>query len=333
MPNVLRAARAAGALLFAFGCWSLPLAQQPPPAREYPTKPVKIVIPLGPGNSVEIATRIVAEKLAAALGQPFVIEPQPGASGMIGTERVARAPADGYTLLAANDGIITMLPNLQKNITYDPVRDFAPVTQMIGIPFVLVTHPSVPASSARELIQLAKAQPGKLDFSSGGNGSAQHLAMELFMGATGTAFAHVPYKGAPQAAMDVVSGQIPVAFAGVPIVAALIKQGKLKALGIASSQRLALLPDTPTFKEQGIPLEFVAWAGLFAPAGTPEGIVARLNQESVKALGMPDVKERLAGFGFETYGTTSERFSETIRTDLARIGKAIKDAGITYQPN
>jgi tripartite-type tricarboxylate transporter receptor subunit TctC len=143
----------------------------------------------------------------------------------------------------------------------------------------------------------------------------------------------VPYKGAPQAAMDVVSGQIPVAFAGVPIVAALIKQGKLKALGIASNQRLPMLPDTPTLKEQGVALEFVAWAGLFAPVGTPKDVVARLNQESVKALNMPDVKERLGAFGFETYGTTAERFSETIRTDLARIARAIKDAGITYQPN
>ena len=153
------------------------------------------------------------------------------------------------------------------------------------------------------------------------------------MGATGTSFVHVPYKGAPQAAMDVVSGQIPVAFAGVPIVAALIKQGKLKALGIASNQRLPLLPDTPTLKEQGVPVEFVAWAGLFAPAGTSKELIARLNQEAVKALNLPDVKERLAGFGFEIYATTPERFSETIRTDLSRIGKTIKDAGIVYQPN
>jgi tripartite-type tricarboxylate transporter receptor subunit TctC len=331
MHDLLKAACAAGAFALVLGCPNPGFAQQS--LQGYPVKPVKIVIPLGPGNSVEIATRIVADKLSAALGQPFVIEPQPGASGMIGTERVARAPADGYTLLAANDGIMTMLPNLQKNVTYDSLRDFSPVTQMIGIPFVLVTHPSVPASNVRELIQLAKLQPGKLDFSSGGNGSAQHLVMELFMGATGVTFTHVPYKGAPQAAMDVVSGQIPVTFAGVPIVAALIKQGKLKALAIASNQRLALLPDTPTLKEQGVGLEFVAWAGLLAPAGTPRDIVARLNQESVKALNTPEVKERLAGFGFETYGTTPERFSETIRTDLARIAKAIKDAGITYQAN
>ena len=321
-------------LLFALGYPSAGVTQQSAQAKAYPVKPVKIVIPLGPGNSVEIAMRIVADKLTAAFGQPFVIEPQPGASGQIGTERVARSAADGYTLLAANDGIITMLPNLQKNLPYDVVRDFAPVTQMIGIPFVLVAHPSVPATTARELIQLAKAQPGKLDFfSSGGNGSAQHLAMELFMRMTDTTLTHIPYKGAPQAAMDVVSGQIPVAFAGVPIVAALIKEGKLRALGIAGDQRLPLLPDTPTFKEQGIAFRFVAWAGLFAPAGTPGDIVARLNQEAVKALKSHDVQERMAGFGFEIYGTSPENFAETITADFARIGKAIKDAGITPQPN
>jgi tripartite-type tricarboxylate transporter receptor subunit TctC len=333
MLDVLRAAFAAGSLLFAFGPPKLAVAQSAVPVRAYPVKPVKIVIPLGPGNSVEIATRMVADKLSVALGQPFVIEPQPGASGQIGTERVARASADGYTLLAANDGIITMLPNLQTNVPYDPVRDFVPITQMMGIPFVLVAHPSVPASTAKELIQLARSQPGKLDFSSGGNGSAQHLAMEMFMGLTGTSLTHVPYKGAPQAAMDVVAGQIPVAFAGVPIVASLIKEGKLRALGVAGDQRLALLPDTPTLKEQGIPFRFVAWGGLFAPAGTPKDIVARLNAEAVKALNSPDVKQRMAGFGFETYATSPEKFGETITSDLARIGKAIKDAGIAYQPN
>ena len=333
MLSILKSSTALASLLFALGHPSPGFAQQSTPAKAYPVKPVKIVIPLGPGNSVEIAMRIVADKLTTALGQPFVIEPQPGASGQIGTERVARSAADGYTLLAANDGIITMLPNLQKNLPYDVVRDFAPVTQMIGIPFVLVAHPSVPATTARELVQLAKAQPGKLDFSSGGNGSAQHLAMELFMRMTDTTLTHIPYKGAPQAAMDVVSGQIPVAFAGVPIVAALIKEGKLRALGIAGDQRLPLLPDTPTFKEQGIALRFVAWAGLFAPAGTPADIVARLNQEAMKALKSHDVQERMAGFGFEIYGTSPENFAETITTDLARIGKAIKDAGITPQAN
>ncbi len=328
MQNVLKLAFATTALAVALGCDISAMAEQ---TLKYPAKPVKIIIPLGPGNSVEIVVRLVADKLAAALGQPFIIEPQPGAAGQIGTERAARAPADGYTLLAANDGIMTMLPNLQKNIAYDPLRDFSPITQMAGIPLVLIAHPSVPAKTAQELIQIAKAQPGRLEFSSGGNGSAQQLAMELFMTVTGTRFTHIPYRGAPQAAMDVVSGQIPVAFAGVPIVAALIKEGKLRALGIASDERLPLLADTPTLAEQGIPLRFVPWGGLFAPAGTPSDVVHKLSQEAVKALNSADMQARLAEFGFQTYGSSPEKFAETMRADFEKMATVIRDAGIRPQ--
>jgi tripartite-type tricarboxylate transporter receptor subunit TctC len=298
------------------------------PIASYPSKPVKIVIPLGPGNSLEIATRIVAEKLAAALGQPFVIEAQPGAAGQIGTARVARSPADGYTLLAANDGIITMLPSMKKQLPYDPVRDFAPIAQMIGIPFALIVHPSVQAKTAQELLQLAKARPGKLEYSSGGVGSAQQLAMELFMSVTGASFVHVPYKGAPQAAMDVVAGQIPVALAGVPIVVSLIKQGKLRALGIASEKRLPLLADTPTLVEQGIAFRFATWGGLFAPAGTPSEIVRLLNRQTLVALSSPDVQARMAEFGFEIYGNSPEQFSDVVKADLTKMAAIIRRAGI-----
>src|SRR5580765_1730514 len=291
MLRLMKSVCATTVLVVACGYGGAATAQQSPAS--YPSKPVKIVNPLGPGNSLEIATRMVAEKLTVALGQPFLIEAQPGAAGQIGTERVARSPADGYTLLAANDGIITMLPNLQKHVPFDPVRDFSPIAQMVGIPYVLIAHPSVPVKTAPELVRLAKDRPGKLEFSSGGTGSAQQLAMELFMSLTDTRFLHVPYKGAPQAAMDVVSGQIPVAFAGVPIVAALVKEHKLRALGVAGNQRLPLLPGTPTFDEQGVPFHFMAWGGLFAPAGTPMQIVNRLNQESIKALRSPDIQERL----------------------------------------
>ena len=303
----------------------------PASAEPYPAKPVKIVVPLGPGNSVEIVTRMVADKMTQALGQPFLVEAQPGASGQIGTERVARSAPDGYTLLAANDGIITMLPNLQKGLRYDSLRDFAPITQMVGIPFVLIAHPSVAAKTAGELVALAKARPGKLEFSSGGIGSAQQLAMEIFMRRTGTKLVHVPYKGAPQAAMDVVSGQIPVAFAGVPIVASLIKQGKLNALGMASRRRLPLLADTPTLGEQDIPMEFVAWGGLFAPAGTPPAIVQRLNQEAVRALASAEVQARIASFGFETYGSSPEEFARTVQSEFERMAKVIREAGVVLQ--
>src|SRR6267143_1544785 len=244
---------------------------------------------------------------------------------------VARSPADGYTLLSANDGIITMLPNLQKHVPFDPVRDFSPIAQMIGIPIVLIAHPSVQAKTAQELVQLAKARPGKLEYSSGGTGSAQQLAMELFMSLTGTHFLHVPYKGAPQAAMDVVSGQIPVAMAGVPIVVSLIKQGRLRALGIASDKRLPLLADTPTLAEQGIPFRFAAWGGLFAPAGTPKDIVRLLNRETRVALNSADVQARMAESGLEIYGNSPEEFADVVKTELLKMAAIIKRAGIELQ--
>jgi tripartite-type tricarboxylate transporter receptor subunit TctC len=329
MLTLSKSVCAAAALAVACAYAGAGVAQPSPKA--YPAKPVKIVIPLGPGNSLEIATRLVAEKLSSALGQPFIIEAQPGAAGQIGAERVAKSPADGYTLLAATDGVITMLPNLQKHVPFDPIRDFSPIIEMIGIPFVLIVHPSVSARTAEELVRLARAQPGKLEFSSGGTGSAQQLAMELFMGLTGTKLVHVPYKGAPQAAMDVVSGQIPVALAGVPIVAALIKQGRLRALGIASDRRLALLAEVPTLAEQGIPLRFATWGGLFAPSGTPVEIIHKLNHETLIALNSADVRARMAELGFEIYGNSSEEFSDVVKADFAKMARLISQAGIEPQ--
>jgi len=293
----------------------------------YPSKPVKIVIPLGPGSSVEIVTRLVTQKLSAALGQPFLVESQPGASSQIGIEHVAKSPADGYTLLSSNDNIVS-LPSLKKNIAFDVARDFSPITEIAGFPMVLIAHPSVPAKDVAELVRLAKAQPGKLDYTSGGVGSIQHIAMELFMQATGVKLNHIPYKGAPQAMMDVVAGQAPVAFSPSPIVAAHIKAGRLRALAIGSDQRLPLLPDVATLAEQKVPLRIVPWAGLFAPAGTPAEIIALLNREVARALKAPDVREAAAGFGFELYGNTPEEFAQAIKSDLARVSKVIRDAGI-----
>ena len=314
------------------GCLASPQApaQTPSPslANAYPTKPVRIVIPLGPGNAVEVVTRLVAEKLSVAMGHPFVIEAQPGAAGAIGTERVARAPADGYTLLAANDGVMAVLPSFQAKVPFDPIRDFVPIAEMAGIPFALIAHPSVRASSVNQLIDMAKTEPGKINYSTGGNGSAQHLVMEMFMTLTATKLTHVPYKGAPQAAMDVVSGQIPVAFAGVPIVAEYIKDGRLRGLGIASDQRLASLPHVPTLKEQGIPLHFATWAGMFAPSGTPREIVAQLSEEVVKALRAPDVTDKLAALGFEVYGVPTEQFTQIVKADVARMAEVIRKSGM-----
>jgi tripartite-type tricarboxylate transporter receptor subunit TctC len=305
-----------------------PLFAQPAaPAKSYPTRPVKIVIPLGPGSSVEIVIRLVTQKLSAAFGQTFLVESLPGAASQIGIEHVAKSPADGYTLLSSNDNIVS-LPSLKKNVGFDVHRDFSPITLMAGFPMVLVAHPSLPANNVQELVALAKKQSGKLDYTSGGVGSIQHIAMELFEQATGIDLNHIPYKGAPQAMMDVVAGRAPVAFSPSPIVAAHIKAGRLRGLGIGSSERLPLLADVPTLAEQKVPLQIVPCAGLFAPAGTPAEIIARLNQEVTRALKAPDVRESAAGFGFELYGNSPEEFARAIKSDQARVAKVVKDAGI-----
>lgn len=296
-------------------------------AEPYPSKPVKIVIPLGPGSSVEIVTRLVTQKLGAALGRQFVIEAQPGASSQIGIEHVAKSPPDGYTLLSTNDNIVS-LPSLKKSVSFDIDRDFVPITQLAGFPMVLIAHPSVRAKNVAELVALTKAQPGKMDYTSGGVGSIQHVAMELFMEATGISLHHIPYKGAPQAMMDVVAGQVPIAFSPSPIVAAHIRAGRLRGLAIGSDARLPLLPEVATLVEQGIPLRIVPWAGLLAPAGTPPEIVSLLNREVVKALKSPDVQQAAAGFGFELYGNTPQEFSAAIKADMARTSRVIREAGI-----
>lgn len=300
---------------------------EPAFAQQYPSKPVKIVIPLGPGSSVEIVTRLVAQKLSVAFGRQFLIESQPGASSQIGIEHVAKSPADGYTLLSTNDNIVS-LPSLKKGVSFDIDRDFLPITEIAGFPMVLIAHPSVPAKNVAQLVALAKARPGKIDYTSGGVGSIQHVAMELFEEATGIKLNHIPYKGAPQAMMDVVAGQVPVAFSPSPIVAAHIKAGRLRGLAIGSDARLPLLPDVPTLVEQRIPLHIVPWAGLLAPAGTPPEIVSLLNREVVTALKSPDVRDAAAGFGFELYGNTPQEFSAVIKADMARTSKVIRDAGI-----
>lgn len=306
------------------------LGQQATPARSYPAKPVRIVIPLGPGSSVEIVTRLLTPKLATALGRPILVESQPGASSQIGIEFVAKSPADGYTLLSTNDNIV-MLPNLRKGISFDIDRDFLPITQLAGFPMVLIAHPSFPAKNVEGLVSLARAQPGKLDYTSGGVGSIQHIAMELFIQTTGVKLNHIPYKGAPQAMMDVVAGQAPIAFSPSPIVAGHLKSGRLRGVAIGSNKRLPLLAEVPTLTEQKVPLHIVPWAGLFAPSGTPLEIVARLNQEVANALKSPDVREAAAGFGFELYGNAPQEFADAIKSDLARVSRIVKEAGIKLE--
>jgi tripartite-type tricarboxylate transporter receptor subunit TctC len=304
------------------------MAAIPARADSYPNRPIHMLIPLATGSAVDIVARLVAAKMSQSLGQQIYVENLAGAAGLIGAERGARAAPDGYTILAVNDSIMTMLPHLHANVPYDALKDFAPVTQLASISFVLVANPSFPAKNVRELVALAKAKPGAINFASGGNGSPQHLAMELFKSATGTELVHVSYKGATPALLDVVSGQVPIMFTALSVAAPFAKEGKLKILGAAGAKRSAAIPEVPTIAEQGVPgFDFATWGALIAPAGTPKEIVSLLNREAVKALANTEVKERLAALGFEVVGNSPDQFSAVLKSDFAKMAKVIKESG------
>jgi tripartite-type tricarboxylate transporter receptor subunit TctC len=303
-------------------------ATVPAHADKYPNRPIHMLIPLATGSAVDIVARLVAVKMSQSLGQQIYVENLAGAAGLIGAERGAKAAPDGYTILAVNDSIMTMLPHLHAKVPYDALKDFAPITQLASISFVLVANPSFPANNVRELIALAKAKPGSINFASGGNGSPQHLAMELFKSATGTDLVHVSYKGATPALLDVVSGQVPIMFTALSVAAPFAKEGKLKILGAAGAKRNAAIPDVPTVAEQGVPgFDFATWGALIAPAGTAKDEIALLNREAVKALANPEVKERLAALGFEMVGNSPEQFAAALKNDFAKMAKVIKESG------
>ncbi len=295
----------------------------------YPDKPIRLIVPLAAGSAVDVAARILAQKMSVSLGQPFVIENITGASGLIGAERVAKSPADGYTLGGFNDSLLTMVPNLNRNTPFNPVTDFAHISQVATIEFSISVATTSPYKSTSELVAAAKASPGKLTYSSGGNGSPQHLAGALFTAHTGIEMKHVPYRGASQAALDVAGGQIDVAFQGIATVSALLKGGKLRMIGVLSDARNSEYPEAPTMKEQGIQgFDFSTWFSLAAPKGTPKPIVDRLQSEVVKALADPEVKARFAGLGLKANGLRPEQTTNLVRDQLARYGKAIKDNNI-----
>jgi tripartite-type tricarboxylate transporter receptor subunit TctC len=307
-------------------------AAAPAGAQTYPTKSILMIMPLQAGSSVDVGMRIVAQKMAENIGQQIVIDNQPGAAGLIGTERFMRSAPDGYTLATLNDSILTMIPNLYKKVAYDPLRSFAPVSLVAGNTWLLVTHPSLPVKSARELVVLARAHPGEINYASGGNGSPQHIAMEMFEAATGAKMTHVPYKGTTQATLDVISGQIPVMFSATSLVIEQIRDGKIRALAGGGAKRLALLPAVPTIAESGVPgFDFTTWMAILAPLNTRKEIIARLNAEIAKALSVPDVKERLVAIGFELEGSSPEKLAAVIKARLEQMQKIIKDAGITIQ--
>ena len=304
-------------------------AALPAVAQEYPAKPVLMVMPLQAGSAVDIMMRIVAQKMGDNMGRQIVVENQPGAAGLIGAERVKRAAPDGYTIGALNDSILTMIPNIRQ-APYDPVKDYVPVSVVAGITWVLVANNDLPAKTVSEFITLAKQRPGRIDYSSGGNGSPQHVAMEAFKAATGIYLVHIPYRGATQAALDVISNQVQVHFSAVSIVQPHIKSGRMRALGVPSPKRSPLLPEVPTMAEAGVPgFEWFTWASIVLPVGTPKPIVDRLNAEVVKAVNAPDVREKLIAQGLEPIGSPPEQVTQWTQAGLLRMSQVVKRAGIT----
>ena len=294
----------------------------------YPRKPILMIVPLQAASAVDNAARIVAQKMADNMGQPIVIENVPGAAGLIGAERVAKAAPDGYIIGGFNDSIMTMLPNVHVKMPWDILKDFEPVSLVASMEWALIASPMGSYRNAGDLIESAKAKPGTLNYSSGGNGSPQHVAMEVFKSRAGLSMTHVPYRGAAAAALDVATGQVDANFSGLPTVYTLIKSGKLRAIGIASAKRSAVLPDVPTVSEFLPGFEFNSAFSIVVPAGTPRDIVARLNAEVAKAVAAPEVREKLVAQGFSVVGSSPEDLFKATREQLERYGKLFKQVGI-----
>ena len=298
-------------------------------AQPYPVKPVRLVVTYTAGGPADIAARALAQKLAEMWGQQVVVDNRAGAGGIIGTELVAKAAPDGYTLLHGTAAGLIINPLLVKKLPYDTFRDFAPVSMVVIVPQLLVTHPALPATTLKELIALAKARPGALNYASVGIGSPNHLGMELLKSMAGIDMVHVPYKGATPAMADLIAGQVQLAFNGMASVLPQIASGKMKAIAIGSARRSPAAPDVPTVAEAGLPgFEYVAWNGNFAPAGTPAALVNRLSADIRKALAAPDVVQRLASLGSEPGGNTPAEFAAYVKADHARWARVVQTVGL-----
>jgi tripartite-type tricarboxylate transporter receptor subunit TctC len=298
-------------------------------AQPYPVKPVRLVVTYTAGGPADIAARALAQKLAEMWGQQVVVDNRAGAGGIIGTELVAKAAPDGYTLLHGTAAGLIINPLLVKKLPYDTFRDFAPVSMVVIVPQLLVTHPALPATTLKELIALAKARPGALNYASVGIGSPNHLGMELLKSMAGIDMVHVPYKGATPAMADLIAGQVQLAFNGMASVLPQIASGKMKAIAIGSARRSPAAPDVPTVAEAGLPgFEYVAWNGNFAPAGTPAALVNRLSADIRKALAAPDVVQRLASLGSEPGGNTPAEFAAYVKADHARWARVVQEVGL-----
>lgn len=294
----------------------------------WPAKPIHLIVPFTPGGSTDILARSIALELTKAWSQPVVIENVPGAGGSLGADRVAKAPADGYTLLMGHIGTLAVTPSIYPSLPYDPVKSFAPVAWVARVPNVLAVHPSVPATNLAELLALARAQPGRLNYGSGGNGSAAHIAMEYLKLRSHTFMVHVPYRGTAPAVNDLIAGQIQLIFTGAPAVMPFVKSGRLRALAVSSPRRLPSLPDLPTVAESGgkdlAGFEADQWYGVVAPAGTPAAIVAKLNAQINASLNAPELKARLQAEGAQATPETPEVFGRLIASEIERWRPVVK---------
>jgi tripartite-type tricarboxylate transporter receptor subunit TctC len=307
------------ALLVLWGCCAC--------AQTYPAKPIRVVIPYPPGGGTDIVIRAVGPRLSERLGQPVVIDNRGGATGTIGSEAVAHAVPDGYTLLAHTNAGITILPHLNKSLPYDPIRDFAPVTLAASSPYLLVVHPKLPVASVAQFIALAKARPGELNYASSGNGASTHLAGLLFCQMAGVKMAHIPYKGSGPATTELLGGQVQSRFSSIPPVLQHVRSGRLRALGVTSVKRFSLLPDVPAVADTLPGFEVDSWYGVFAPAGTPTAIINKLNADFAAALSSPDVKALLATDGSEVVASSPASFGAIVRAEYARWGPVVRESG------
>lgn len=298
-------------------------------AQSWPAKPIRLIDPFTPGGSSDILGRSVATKISESLGQSVVLENVPGAGGSLGADRVAKSAPDGYTLLVGHIGTMAVSPLIYPNLPYNPLKDFTPVAWIANVINVLVVHPSVPAKNLQELLAYARSHPGKLNYGSGGNGSAAHLATEYLKLRSKVFIVHVPYRGTAPAMVDTISGQIQMVFTGAPAVMSAVKSGQLRALAVSSSKRLEALPDIPTVAESGFPgFEADQWYGIMAPAGTPADIVNRLNTLTNQALGTPELKTRLQGLGAVAMPNTPEAFGRHIADEIERWRPVVKAGNI-----
>ena len=296
-------------------------------AQPFPAKPVKIIVPSAAGDGSDILARAIGQKLAERWGQPVIVENRPGAGGVVGTEAAARSPADGYTVIMGNAGSHAINQALYPKLSYDVVRDFAPITLVASAPNVFVVNPLVPARTVAEFIALAKKDPGKYAFASGGSGSSAHLNGEMLKVFAGVEMTHIPYKGASPAITDVIGGQVQLIIGNLPPILPHIKSGKLRALGVTTTTRFAATPDVPPISDTVPGYESLAWFGLFAPIGAPKEVLTKWHDETVTVLALPEIRERIAQLGFDVVGNTPDAYAVQVKTDIAKWQRVVKASG------